>query len=116
METIRTGKHLDQLVKRRSKIAATLDHIHEEQADAEQKTDWLDRAAYESRLALLDRLNGWYSNEMAAIANAMERIERNTYGLCVACHRRIDAHRLDCFPEAAFCRDCQSTREGLEKA
>jgi len=113
MDRVRMGRHIDQLVKRREKIAATLKHIHREQAEAEQETDWLDRAAYESRIALLDRLNAWYTREMAAITDAFGRVEQDTYGSCLACHKPIEAHRLDCFPEAVFCGGCQSVRERL---
>ena len=116
MDMIRVAKHMDQLTKRREKVATTLRHIRKEQAEIADETDWLDTAAYRSRMDLFDRLNAWYSGEMAAIDDAFGRIERKTYGICLACHRPVESHRLDCFPEAAFCTDCQSMREEVERA
>ena len=115
MDTTRTGRHFDQLNKRREQVAMTLQHIEKERNEAEENTDWLDRAAYESRIALLDRLNEWYMTEINELDKALERVNKNTYGLCLACHSPIEIHRLDLFPEAAFCTACQEAREGLQR-
>jgi DnaK suppressor protein len=114
MDPIRTAQHFDQLCKRREQVTLTLRHIDKEQKEAEQNTDWLDQAAYESRIALLDRLTEWYVVEMNEIDKALLRIKQNIYGLCLACHNPIQAHRLELFPEAAFCAACQETRESLQ--
>jgi RNA polymerase-binding transcription factor DksA len=114
MNRIKMGKHIDQLTKRREKVVSTLQHIRKEQAEIADETDWLDKAAYQSRMDLFDRLNTWYSNEMVAIEDALGRIERDTYGTCMGCRRPIESHRLDCFPEAAFCSECQGMREELQ--
>jgi DnaK suppressor protein len=113
MDTIRTGRHFDRLNKRREQIAMTLQHIEKERNEAEENTDWLDRAAYDSRIALLDRLSEWYAKEMDEIDKALDRVNKNTYGFCLACHSPIEALRLDYFPEAGFCIACQETRDGL---
>ena len=57
---IRAGKHVDQLNKRRGQVSMTLQYIRKERNEAEENTDWLDRATYETRIALLDRLSEWY--------------------------------------------------------
>jgi RNA polymerase-binding transcription factor DksA len=94
-------------------VVRTLQHIENERNEAEQNTDWLDQVAYESRVALLDRLSAWYTDEVQEIDKAIDRVQMNTYGLCRACHNAIEAHRLDLFPEAQFCFDCQDYRERL---
>ena len=114
MDTIRTGRHFDQLNKRRKQVAMTLQHIEKERNEAEANSDWLDRAAYESRIALLDRLSDWYTHEGGEIDKALDRIKTNKYGSCMACHGLIETHRLELFPEAAFFLICQEVREGLE--
>jgi RNA polymerase-binding protein DksA len=91
----------------------TLQHIEKERNEAEENTDWLDRAAYESRIALLDRLSEWYAKEIDEIDKALDRLNKKTYGFCLACHNSIEALRLDYFPEAGFCIACQETRDGL---
>jgi len=114
MDTISTAKYSDKLRDRREQVSITLKHIETEQKEAGGNTDWLDQAAYESRMGLLDRLTGWYRKEMAEIDEALDRIAQNRYGLCLACHHPIEAERLDSSPQTAFCSACQSTREGLQ--
>ena len=114
MDAISAAKHYELLRKRREQVSTTLHHIEKEQEEAEQNTDWLDQAAHESRIGLLDRLSGWYIEEMAGIDEALDRITRNQYGICLACHNSIEAERLELFPQAGFCSACQATREGLQ--
>jgi RNA polymerase-binding transcription factor DksA len=37
---------------------------------------------------------------------ALERMERGTYGACVACDAPIDISRLEVFPDAERCGRC----------
>jgi RNA polymerase-binding transcription factor DksA len=115
MEGIRGGRHFDQLRKRREQLVMTLQHIGREQEQVEQNTDWLDQAAYQSRVNLLDRLNEWYIDEMHQIDEALLRIRKNQYGHCFGCHHPIDIERLESVPEAEFCSSCQEARDGLEE-
>ena len=116
MNEMRAGINFDRLIKRRAELLSTLQHLHKEQAEVERNTDWLDQAAYESRVALLDRLNSWYETEVSQIDRALERIRRHGYGVCLACHHPIDPKRLATAPEAEYCSACQSTREALRAA
>ena len=113
MKEVIKGRHLDKLIRRRNQILMTLQHLANEQKQVEQNTDWLDRAAYESRANLLDRLNDWYAAEIGQIDKAIERIERNRYGLCGACHETIAEALLETAPESEFCGACQELRDGL---
>jgi RNA polymerase-binding transcription factor DksA len=115
MDTIKTGRHRDELNKRREHVFMTLRYLEKERKIVEENTDWLDRAAYESRITLLDQLNEYYITEINEIDRALERVNKNTYGLCLACHNAIQAPRLELFPAAAFCAACQETREGLQR-
>jgi RNA polymerase-binding protein DksA len=92
----------------------TLRHVEKERNEAEENADWLDRAAYDSRIALLDRLSDWYTKEIDEIDKALDRVKQSKYGICLACHNPIETQRLEFFPEAAFCAACQETREGLQ--
>jgi DnaK suppressor protein len=111
MDEIRTGIHFDRLTKRRTQLLSTLQHLDKEQVQVERNTDWIDQAAYESRVALLDRLNDWYLAEMAQIDRALERFKRHNYGNCAACHQAIEIDRLEIAPEAEFCSACQDMRD-----
>lgn len=113
MNEIITGRQLDKLSKRRGQIVMTLRHLANEQTQVEQNTDWLDQAAYENRVNLLDRLCSWYTTEIEQIDKAIERLKRDRYGFCTACHEAIDEKRLETTPEAEFCGVCQELRDGL---
>lgn len=113
MNEIVRGRHLDKLIRRRGQVVMTLRHLENEQKQVDRNTDWLDQAAYENRVNLLDRLSDWYATEIGQIDKAIERIETNRYGVCIACHEAIDAARLETAPEAEFCSACQELRDGL---
>ncbi|HVO94618.1 MAG TPA: TraR/DksA C4-type zinc finger protein, partial [Terriglobales bacterium] len=103
MDASRIAAHSEQLKRRRDEVMMTLQYLDKERRAAEDNTDWLDQAAYESRIALLDRLNDWYVNEIAQIDEAFIRIAENRFGFCQACHTPIDPRRLEINPEASFC-------------
>jgi RNA polymerase-binding transcription factor DksA len=115
MDPVRTAKQVDNLTKRRQQVAMTLRQVEKERNEAEENTDWLDRAAYDSRIALLDRLSEWYTREIDEIDRALARVQQSKYGICLACHNLIETQRLEFFPEVAFCAACQETRESLQR-
>ncbi len=115
MEAIRADTKIDRLTKRRDQLVTTLRHLNKEQKEVAQNTDWLDQAAYESRVALLDGLNRWYRAEMKLIDKALERIKKQEYGTCTGCHEPIDAKRLEAAPEAKYCGTCAKFRKGFEQ-
>lgn len=49
--------------------------------------------------------------ELHDIENALRRIERQTYGECVDCGVPIDKPRLEAYPTARRCLDCQQRHE-----
>jgi RNA polymerase-binding transcription factor DksA len=115
MDTIKIGRHVDQLRNRREQVVMTLRHLEKEHTEVERNTDWLDQAAYESRVHFLDRVVSWYIAELDQIDKALARAENKNYGLCGACHQPIEDQRLDTAPESEFCRACQATREAFQR-
>ena len=102
-----------QLGVRRTEVERTLCHLEDERQSVECNTEWADRAAYESRLDLLNCLADWYRNEITRIDDALTLGNQRCYGLCLACHEPIEAERLQLCPETEFCFDCQHVGEGL---
>jgi RNA polymerase-binding transcription factor DksA len=47
----------------------------------------------------------------AALDEALERVERGTYGVCLGCQEPIPPGRLERLPEAAYCASCQAELE-----
>jgi DnaK suppressor protein len=49
-------------------------------------------------------------SQRSEVLAALDRIEGNSYGLCVDCGHEIPEGRLDARPDAARCVDCQAKR------
>jgi RNA polymerase-binding transcription factor DksA len=115
MEATTIDSSFARLIKRREQLLTTLNHLDDEQSEVERNTDWVDEAAFDSRVALLDGLRYDYQAEMTRIDRALARIDNRQYGSCAACHDPIDPKRLELVPEAEFCAGCESFREGVEQ-
>ena len=113
MDTNEAITYWDKLRLRAIEVERTINHLEKERREVEENTEWVDRAAYESRVSLLDGLITLYRNEMEQIEKAHSRVEERCYGLCLACHEPIDADRLEIYPAAQFCIECQEYRERL---
>ena len=103
----------DKLRLRGIEVERTIRHLENERREVEENTEWIDKAAYESRVRLLDGLTTLYRYEMEQIEKAHSRVEERSYGLCLACHEPIEADRLEIYPAAQFCSECQDYRERL---
>jgi len=113
MDAITGITYSDKLRLRGIEVERTIRHLEKERQEVEENTEWVDRAAYESRVSLLEGLTALYRDEMNQIEKAHSRVEEHSYGLCLACHEPIDADRLEIYPAAQFCLDCQDYRERL---
>jgi len=51
------------------------------------------------------------ANQIDEIEDALDRIAKDQYGLCVECGRGIPAERIAAIPQAARCIDCQRRAE-----
>ena len=116
MIAVKNEAHYDRLRTRRNEVMMTLEHVQKEQRAMDDSKDVIDKAAYRSRAHLLDSLADWYINETKRIDNALIRIAEGNYGVCLGCRKPIEMGRLESTPEAAFCAECQKTREGLSAA
>ncbi len=55
------------------------------------------------------------SHRLREINEALRRIEQGSYGICEGCNKEIPRKRLEVFPSARHCVECQSKleREGV---
>ena len=44
-------------------------------------------------------------DELRLVREALERIEKGTFGMCIECGREIDPKRLDAVPWTPYCRE-----------
>ena len=86
MDAITGITYSDKLRLRGIEVERTIRHLEKERQEVEENTEWVDRAAYESRVSLLEGLTALYRNEMEQIEKAHSRVEERSFGLCLACH------------------------------
>ncbi|HSP98100.1 MAG TPA: TraR/DksA C4-type zinc finger protein [Candidatus Dormibacteraeota bacterium] len=73
-------------------------------------------AGQEETLArLVARLSEHDRDELAAIDNALDRIERGEGDVCRTCRKRIPEQRLRALPTTDICLSCASARENLTR-
>ena len=104
--------YYERLRQRRDKIRMTRKYLQKEDRIVDENKDWIDHAAYESRVELFNDLADWYTKEMAQIDDALIRIAAGTYGVCLACRASIEPERPEIAPEAAFCAECRKVEKG----
>jgi RNA polymerase-binding protein DksA len=80
------------------------DNVSDVSSYAEVGTD-----SFEREIAL--SLTGAESRHLAEVADALQRIEDGTYGKCEGCEKEIPRKRLEAFPSARYCIECQSILE-----
>lgn len=49
------------------------------------------------------------------VEDALDRVAKDQYGVCVDCGHRIAAERIEAIPEAARCIDCQRRAERAQR-
>jgi RNA polymerase-binding transcription factor DksA len=68
--------------------------------------DSAERAIENENDEVLEGLGQAGQEELRAIAAALERLNKGTYGKCVRCGAPISSQRLAAIPYTPFCEDC----------
>jgi DnaK suppressor protein len=104
----------EQLQEERDRLGALRDQFFAEGLTSESEVKSLDVLTTSSQhpadigtetfdrerdLSILEQVRG----ELAEIEQALERLEKGTYGVCEACGKRIEDVRLEARPEARLC-------------
>ncbi len=95
------------LAKRRGIKATAIGTMGAAGGAAECPRDVIEQATQDTQTALQVRLRQTDSRLWRAIEEALERIDRNTFGVCEVCRRPISPARLDAVPWTRLCRDCK---------
>ncbi len=103
MATIETRKRqlnerLQELQGRLRKIDSELDQPH--------STMFSEAAIEREGDEVLEDLGAAGLQEIRMIEAALQRIERDEYGVCVVCGDPISEERLDVLPQTPKCRNC----------
>lgn len=106
-----------QLIEARTQLLARIAHERGGVVSrADVAADHFDNS-FQSRAQILTEretefaLNEHETAELADIAAALERIQAGTYGQCTDCGVTIPPARLNAYPTAKRCIDCQTRKE-----
>jgi len=78
--------------------------------------DPTDRATLESQRAFELRIRDRERKLILKIKEALERIEKGTFGICDGCGEEISFKRLKARPVTTYCIECKTKQEDVEKA
>ena len=100
------------LLKRRQAVLAKISEEPPLQgSDDITRGDSLDIASGARDREITFMLKSRELDELRAVEDAIERIERDDYGICASCEDPIEIKRLEAIPWARFCRSCQEEME-----
>ena len=111
----------EQLLTEQSRLEEELEEIERRAAHADESDRASELSAYEDHPADLASETFEREKDLAIgesvehmlhkVINALEKIDRGTYGLCDACGKPIKKARLRALPFATLCLDCQDRLE-----
>jgi DnaK suppressor protein len=83
----------------------------ETEADDKEAPDLGDRALSTVIRDLSYQLTAGERDILRRVDDALDRIDANTYGVCVSCEKKVQLGRLDAVPWARHCIECQELQD-----
>lgn len=113
----RYDKIKQDLVEKKKKILAGANQAITSKlgAQSENLPELGDQATVEIDSNFLLRLKGREKKLLTKIDQALERIEKGSFGICEECGQEIGLKRLGARPVAALCIECKTDQEEQEK-
>ena len=121
MSEIDTEKFRTALLEERRKVAEAISYLHEEnpgslEDETEEVIGGSDNHPADVATATVDREIDYTLEEnsehvLNAIDQALDRIEKGTFGICANCGKPIEEERLEFLPYATLCIDCKRREE-----
>jgi RNA polymerase-binding transcription factor DksA len=108
MDTATARARLDEIREGLDRSIAVLRGEHPEETTSGYPLDPADAG---SNLTEVDRITAILDaaqRQRAEVLDALDRLERGSYGTCVDCGSPVPEGRLEARPEAARCVACQS--------
>jgi len=110
---INVGMIMFSLIKKRQELRDFLDQMSDKEGKGErQAMDSADEASSINMKNLQSSIEKTEIDEVKLIEDALIRLDRGEYGVCIACEKPIAATRLEYYPYAARCISCQEKHEG----
>ena len=97
-----------KLIMRRDEIEGRLNKVDQDilHTNGAPNPDSGEQAIERENDDVLEALGGIARSELEKINTALERIERNEYGICTVCKNDISVERLKAIPYADRCINC----------
>ena len=119
MANVDTDRFRTVLLAERERVEHALRYLHDENPgsiEEEAEDETLDNHLGDAATVTFDRemhytLEGNSEHVLAAIDEALKRIEEGTFGTCARCGKRIAEERLEAMPYATKCIDCKRLEE-----
>src|SRR5580658_9558429 len=108
MRRCQTLQHLSDefLDDSRFKLRAVVARLTSGHRNEEGVESTIELALFCSRYLAANRMH-WSAFLVQQVSEALERIDKGTYGLCLRCGQSIEANRLAALPWVALCIGCQ---------
>jgi len=109
-----------QLARYRKELEAKRDELldlvrlaraSEQEGGEKEAPDLGDRALSTVIRDLSYQLSATERDIMRRIDEALDRMDRNQYGICVECEKAVQIGRLDAVPWARHCIECQELQD-----
>ena len=95
------------LTRRQQLLARYRDELERANEEVEvPEPELIDQATEQWQARVLSLLGAADGRAVEAVTEALRRLERGAYGVCVDCGGRIARARLHALPEAATCIGC----------
>jgi RNA polymerase-binding transcription factor len=113
MDKKRLEGYQKKLLARREELIKSIARTEEEgrMADDDPTVDLADKAANSYTKEFLFGQTNTERTTLQLVDQALERIKKNTYGVCESCESELQQKRLDAVPWARHCTACQEKQE-----
>ncbi|MCL6560234.1 MAG: TraR/DksA C4-type zinc finger protein [Firmicutes bacterium] len=116
-------KFKQRLLDERNHLTRRIEFIDEEALGVSMEDSISELSTYDNHPAdigseLFERSKDFALREnamvtIAAIDDALEKIEKGTYGICDVCGKEIAVERLEAMPSTTICRNCKEAEEKI---
>lgn len=104
-----------KLLARKETLLAEAEEALNELPGQTMFPDLSDQATAETERNFMLRLRGRERRLLKKIDDAIERIDKGTFGICEKCGMEIDIRRLEARPVTTFCIECKTQQEEEER-
>lgn len=109
-------KYKKKLMEKKDEITAILSEAYSESKEVETgiAQDLADKAESSYTKEFLLSLTDTERKQLLLIDGALDRIDKNEFGICQRCQKHINKKRLGAVPWAPHCIECQQKVEEEE--